>query len=698
MKNPLHSLLLFLALCGLAAAPLRAQPPASGAPESMVSPDPEAHSEDDGHDHGSDEEAAEDIQPELGGEFTLLPEDLGRPSKGLNPRDVRAFGAVAVLHDGRIKPLETLARHLLLQWSGHDAYQGTPALAIFAQIVFAPEKTGDLKLFRIDNPEVAEALGITAEKKRRYSYRQIEPGLTKLQALSQRADSIEEAKRNLVEKEVLRTFGNVATYLNLTRSLQFALPSASLVIAVPETRNVLGLPGLAEGGPTVSFWELMERAPMMAQILDGIHEGGGEYSPVENEIVRLSRAMYLQSQTGMASPLRILPNPDQPGTWLSPSEVVATPGLMQRLNAEIGALAAMTSAYRAGDAAAFEARASALNASVRRLAAAEMEKTRFPLEILKNRVNPLFVSTVLFWISLFTGFLFFLFRHGGAASRWTYRITWTLSGLALFFLTAAIVARVLIMRRPPVTSLFETFPFVAAVSIAVALFLERRSRQGVALLSASLLGTLLLSIANRYAADGDTMQMLVAVLNSNFWLSTHVICITVGYAACALSGAIAHIRLVRGAWSPVPTPEQRASLREVDRMVYGTLCFGLLFSFIGTVLGGIWADQSWGRFWGWDPKENGALLIVIWCAILLHARHWGVIRETGVAAGAVLGAVIVSLAWQGVNLLNVGLHSYGFTSGAALKLFGYIGAEILFLLVVWLVTEIRKHKRPPEIS
>jgi ABC-type transport system involved in cytochrome c biogenesis permease subunit len=214
----------------------------------------------------------------------------------------------------------------------------------------------------------------------------------------------------------------------------------------------------------------------------------------------------------------------------------------------------------------------------------------------------------------------------------------------------------------------------------------------VALLSASILGTVLLTIASRYAADGDTMQMLVAVLNSNFWLSTHVVTITVGYAACALAGAIAHIRLARGAWTPYPTPEQKTSLREIDRMVFGTICFGLLFSFIGTVLGGIWADQSWGRFWGWDPKENGALLIVIWCALLIHAKHWGVIRETGLAAGAVLGAIIVSIAWQGVNLLNVGLHSYGFTSGAALKLFGYIGGEILFLLVIWGLTVVRKRK------
>src|SRR5690606_1378945 len=96
---------------------------------------------------------------------------------------------------------------------------------------------------------------------------------------------------------------------------------------------------------------------------------------------------------------------------------------------------------------------------------------------------------------------------------------------------------------------------------------------------------------------------------------------------------------------------------------------------------GIWADQSWGRFWGWDPKENGALLIVIWCIILLHAKDWGYIRNAGMALGSVFGAIVVSIAWFGVNLLNVGLHSYGFTTGAASKLFTYIGIELLFMLV-----------------
>ena len=98
-------------------------------------------------------------------------------------------------------------------------------------------------------------------------------------------------------------------------------------------------------------------------------------------------------------------------------------------------------------------------------------------------------------------------------------------------------------------------------------------------------------------------------------------------------------------------------------MVYGIICFATLFSFVGTILGGIWADQSWGRFWGWDPKENGALLIVLWNAVILHARWGGMIRERGLAILAAGGNIVTCWSWFGVNELGVGLHSYGFTEG-----------------------------------
>jgi cytochrome c biogenesis factor len=116
-------------------------------------------------------------------------------------------------------------------------------------------------------------------------------------------------------------------------------------------------------------------------------------------------------------------------------------------------------------------------------------------------------------------------------------------------------------------------------------------------------------------------------------------------------------------------------------MVYGVVCFATLFSFVGTVLGGIWADQSWGRFWGWDPKENGALLIVLWCALILHARWGGFIRQRGLMAMAIFGNAITAFSWFGVNMLGVGLHSYGFMDKAFPWLLGFVILQAVMVLL-----------------
>jgi len=114
-------------------------------------------------------------------------------------------------------------------------------------------------------------------------------------------------------------------------------------------------------------------------------------------------------------------------------------------------------------------------------------------------------------------------------------------------------------------------------------------------------------------------------------------------------------------------------------MIYGITCFATLFSFVGTILGGIWADQSWGRFWGWDPKENGALLIVLWNAIILHSRWGGFIRERGLAVMCVFGNIVFSISWFGVNMLGVGLHSYGFMDRAFGTLMTFIASQLLVM-------------------
>ena len=115
-------------------------------------------------------------------------------------------------------------------------------------------------------------------------------------------------------------------------------------------------------------------------------------------------------------------------------------------------------------------------------------------------------------------------------------------------------------------------------------------------------------------------------------------------------------------------------------MVYGVVCFAIFFSLVGTVLGGLWADDSWGRFWGWDPKENGAMMIVLWNAIILHARWGKLVADYGTAVLAIVGNAVTAWSWFGVNELKAGLHSYGFTEGRLLAMAGFMAVQLALVL------------------
>lgn len=187
-------------------------------------------------------------------------------------------------------------------------------------------------------------------------------------------------------------------------------------------------------------------------------------------------------------------------------------------------------------------------------------------------------------------------------------------------------------------------------------------------------------LANRYEMkEGiDTMPTLIAVLDTNFWLATHVTTVNMGYAAGVLAAAIAHI-FIFGKLFGIKKNEPKF-YRDITKMVYGVICFGVVFSTVGTVLGGIWANDSWGRFWGWDPKENGALMIVLWQLFMLHGRMGGYLKQHGFNNMAVFGGMIVMFSWWHVNHLGVGLHAYGFTEGIIGNLMKYYGIQTFVLL------------------
>jgi ABC-type transport system involved in cytochrome c biogenesis permease subunit len=251
-----------------------------------------------------------------------------------------------------------------------------------------------------------------------------------------------------------------------------------------------------------------------------------------------------------------------------------------------------------------------------------------------------------------------------------------LVGLALVIHTVGLVYRMVLEGRPPVTNLYSSAIFIGWGACVLGLILEKFHKNGIGLVVASGIGFLTLIIAHHLALEGDTMEMMRAVLDTNFWLATHVVAVTVGYASTFVAGFLALIYIVRGVFTKTL---DTATGKSLARMIYGIVCFATLFSFVGTVLGGIWADQSWGRFWGWDPKENGALIIVLWNALILHLRWGGIVRERGLVNCAIAGNIVTAWSWFGVNMLGIGLHSYGFTEAAFVWLVAFVASQLLFI-------------------
>jgi ABC-type transport system involved in cytochrome c biogenesis permease subunit len=279
-------------------------------------------------------------------------------------------------------------------------------------------------------------------------------------------------------------------------------------------------------------------------------------------------------------------------------------------------------------------------------------------------------------IYVLAGLFAFGFWFAPAAGEWSRRTAVWLAALALVVHTTGLLFRMLLEGRPPVTNLYSSAVFIGWGAAVLGLVLERFWRNSIGVVVSAVIGFVTLIIAHHLSLSEDTMIMMRAVLDTNFWLATHVVVVTLGYASTFVAGFLAVIYLSRGLFTRTLG---EATAKSLTRMVYGIICFATLFSFVGTVLGGIWADQSWGRFWGWDPKENGALIIVLWNALILHARWGGMVRERGLMNMAIAGNIVTAWSWFGTNMLNIGLHSYGFTDAAFRWLMLFVASQLLLI-------------------
>ena len=583
---------------------------------------------------------------------------------------------ITVLDNGRLKPLDTVARNLLLQISGRTTVEGKSAIRWLAQVMFGDPGISAQKIFLINHPDIVDALGIDADKHRRYSYTQLAENLPKLFDLAQKAKAIDSKKRSIVESELIRLEANATQFIRISQTLLFAIPHQDFTITNSETVRQLQLP---DGRTEFTYYEIASCSQSLQKLLQQFANKPTEsWSAAQQELITVTSNLFMWTQTFRDLPLAMVPTlePDDEH-WLSPWDALTTFGFRnETIAAEINSLTDALTAYSLGKQVEFDLSVKNFSASVdkRYVQRPNYHPSLIGLEVLFNQLNLFliakifyFLATILFLLSL------------GILLPWMRTLTMASAGIGFIAHALGLLLRIIILQRPPVSTLYETFLFVGFVSVVAGFIIEAVQKRGLGLFISGLTGFIFLTIASKFSVEQDTLQMLVAVLNSNFWLGTHVLSITTGYAGVCVAGVVGHIYVLQRIFKP-----ENTSLHDSTyRILIGTLAFGLIMSFLGTNLGGIWADESWGRFWGWDPKENGALLIILWTAFLFHLRVGNMIGAPGMAVGSIFGIMVVMWAWFGVNLLSIGLHSYGFTSGLARNLLIYVIAQLLFLAITF---------------
>jgi cytochrome c-type biogenesis protein CcsB len=254
--------------------------------------------------------------------------------------------------------------------------------------------------------------------------------------------------------------------------------------------------------------------------------------------------------------------------------------------------------------------------------------------------------------------------------------------VGLAFQAAGIVMRCMIASRPPVTNMYESIIWVSfAVSFFGMIFFVRY-RAPIYLLAALPVTLIALLLVHQMPiAMPSSIDPLVPVLRDNFWLTIHVLTITLSYAAFALAMGFGHILL----WRYARNPAAARADAPMHFWLYRVLQLGVLLLAAGTILGGVWANYSWGRFWGWDPKETWALIALLCYILALHGRLAGWWTQFGLAVASVVCFLAVLMAWYGVNfVLGKGLHSYGFGIGGETYVAIFVALDLLFVaFAIW---------------
>ncbi|HEY1719589.1 MAG TPA: cytochrome c biogenesis protein CcsA [Verrucomicrobiae bacterium] len=588
------------------------------------------------------------------------------------------FGKLPLVFNGRVKPMDSLARNSLLQirqtqtlnlepWKSWNA-KTISAIEWLANVMMNPQVADDWPVFRVDNPDLATFLKLPernlAQRQdgEHYSWNQIAPSLQTFDSENERVEKIESAQRSAYERAVVKVHERLELYAQLKNTIEpqdaqnWKQELADYENLVPSGVAAVRAQQAGQNYDTnvfEAFLGELQRFDFMSRLEPPL------IVPWEN-----SGAGFQPVQTGK------MPVP-QSGDWKTVGAVLLEAAKGGKISPAVENYAAMADALKNQNVAGFNSALADLRASLVPDFSRALAKSR--AEVFFNQMQPFYNAMVIYVLAG----LLAIFSWFNLSETLRRSAVWLIA-LAFFIHTTGLIYRIVLQGRPPVTNLYSSAIFIGWGACLLGMILEKFYKNGIGAVVSAGMGFITLVIAQNLALDGDTMEMMRAVLDTNFWLATHVVAVTTGYASTFVAGFLALIYIVRGVFTKTLDETTGKSLA---RMIYGIVCFATLFSFVGTVLGGIWADQSWGRFWGWDPKENGALIIVLWNALILHLRWGGMIRERGLVICAIGGNIVTSWSWFGVNMLGIGLHSYGFTDAAFKWLVLFVASQIGFIVL-----------------
>jgi ABC-type transport system involved in cytochrome c biogenesis permease subunit len=573
------------------------------------------------------------------------------PKAAKDDFDFSKFGKLPVLVGGRVKPPDTVARNSLLIIHGKQELRlengrRLSAIEWLADVLFNAPVADQYPVFLVQNDEVLGLFGWEQSQRKYFSFIEFSPFLKQIEEQGDQADKLEGVQRSAYQSAILNLRNGLVLYQRLKNSIQL---EGSQNFAAELKTFAASVPGAAKAVRQLQSGENFDKAKL------------NDVAELIQKYEKLSEMAYILAVPPLG------PN----GDWHSIGDSLLHSVGTGEIHPIVNEYAMIGDAYRARDRALFNQH---VDLAMNFFAKEQPNATkRASFEFLFNRLQPFSQAMAIYVLAFLLACASWL-----GWNRTLNRSAFYLLLLALAIHSFGLFSRMYLQERPPVTNLYSSAIFIGWGAVIVSLILERIFRDGIGAACAGAIGFVTLIIAHHLAGSGDTLEMLQAVLDTNIWLATHVVAITTGYSAMFLAGMLATIYIVRGVFTRSLKKETAESLA---RMTYGVVCFATLFSFVGTVLGGIWADQSWGRFWGWDPKENGAVLIVLWCAITLHARWGGFIRQRGLMIMAIFGNIVTSFSWFGVNMLGVGLHSYGFMQKAFPWLLGFMISQLALITI-----------------